>query len=79
MKYDMNTLLWWAMKFFIGIISLFFLVRGIDVLISSYTLTNPLEFLMYFFSSSMLILVSAVGVIYCVFKIFGRIKGETVR
>jgi len=74
----MNTLFWWASKIFIGIVSLFFLARGIDVLISSYTLNNPLEFLMYFFSSSMLILVSAVGVIYCAFRIFRRIKGETV-
>ena len=74
----MNTLFWWVSKIFIGIVSLFFLARGIDVLISSYTLNNPLEFLMYFFSSSMLILVSAVGVIYCAFRIFRRIKGETV-
>ncbi len=74
----MNILFWWASKIFIGIVSLFFLARGIDVLISSYTLNNPLEFLMYFFSSSMLILVSAVGVIYCAFRIFRRIKGETV-
>lgn len=75
----MNTFFWWASKFFIGMVSLFFLARGIDVLVFSYTLNNPLEFLMYFFSSSMLILVSVVGVIYCAFRVFRRIKGEAVR
>ncbi|MBA7561070.1 hypothetical protein ES708_02705 [subsurface metagenome] len=75
----MNTFFWWVSKLFIGIVSLFFLARGIDVLVHSYTLNNPLEFLMYFFSSSMLILVSAVGVIYCAFRVFRRIKGESVR
>jgi len=75
----MNTFFWWIAKLFIGIVSLFFLARGINVLIHSYTLNNPLEFLMYFFSSSMLILVSAVGVIYCAVRVFRRIKGESVR
>jgi len=32
---------------------------------------------MYFFSSSMLILVSAVGVIYSTVRIFRRIRGES--
>jgi len=72
-----NTLFWWVSKVFIGMVSLFFFVRGINVLISSYSLTNPLEFIMYFFSSSMLILISLVGIIYSVFRIFRRIKGET--
>ncbi|MBN2397632.1 MAG: hypothetical protein JXI32_04570 [Deltaproteobacteria bacterium] len=75
----MNTLFWWVSKVFIGMVSLFFFVRGINVLISSYTLTNPLEFIMYFFSSSMLILVSLVGIIYSVFRVLRRIKGETAR
>ena len=72
----MSTFFWWISKLLIGLASLFFLVRGIDVLVHSYGLNNPVEFLMYFFSSSMLTLVSAVGVIYCAFRIFRRIKGE---
>ena len=64
-------------KIVIGIVSLFFVIRGIDVLVHSYSLNNPAEFLMYFFSSSMLILVSAVGVIYSAVRIFRRIRGES--
>jgi hypothetical protein len=73
----MNAFFWWISKLLIGLASLFFLVRGIDVLVHSYSLNNPAEFIMYFFSSSMLILVSAVGVIYCIVRIFRRIKGES--
>lgn len=75
----MTTFFWWISKLFIGFVSLFFFIRGINVLICSYSLTNPLEFIMYFFSSSMLILISLVGIIYCFFKVLRRIKGETVR
>lgn len=75
----MHTFFWWISKLFIGLVSLFFFVRGINVLIYSYTLTNPLEFIMYFFSSSMLILISLVGIIYCFFKVLRRVKGEAVR
>ena len=72
----MNAFFWWISKLVIGIVSLFFLARGIDVLVHSYSLNNPAEFIMYFFSSSMLILVSAVGVIYSAVKIFKRVRGE---
>jgi len=73
----MDAFFWWISKIVIGIVSLFFVIRGIDVLVHSYSLNNPAEFLMYFFSSSMLILVSAVGVIYSTVRIFRRIRGES--
>ena len=72
----MNVFFWWISRLFIGIASLVLFIRGIEVLIGSYSLNNPVEFLMYFFSSSMLILLSAVGVIYSAVKIFKKVKGE---
>jgi len=73
----MNAFFWWISKLFIGIVSLFFFIRGLEVLIGSYSLNNPAEFIMYFFSSSMLILVSAVGIIYSAVRIFKRIREES--
>ncbi|MBW2631364.1 MAG: hypothetical protein JRC90_06305 [Deltaproteobacteria bacterium] len=73
----MNAFFWWISKIFIGIASLFLFIRGVEVLIGSYSLNNPAEFIMYFFSSSMLILVSAVGVIYSAIRIFKRIREES--
>jgi len=66
----MNALFWWGKNLIIGLVSLFFLIRGIDVLIGSYHLDNPLEFIMYFFSSSLLIMVSAIGVYYALLQIY---------
>ena len=74
----MKIFLWWAKQVVIGGVSGFFLIIGIKVLIGSYSLDNPLEFIMYFFSSSMLILVSAAVLLYPIFRIYGRVSGKRV-
>jgi len=66
----MSAIIWWGKNLIIGLVSLFFLIIGIDVLIGSYHLNNPLEFVMYFFSSSLLIMVSAIGVWYSLLQIY---------
>jgi hypothetical protein len=64
------NILWWGTRLLIGFVSLIFFVIGVDVLIGSYNLVNPLEFVMYFFSSSLLIMVSAIGVYYSFIQIY---------
>ncbi len=65
----MNILIW-VKNFLILLLSLFFLLIGINTLLGAYRLNNPMEFLMYFFSASLLILVCMVGVIYFISRIF---------
>ena len=43
-------------------LSLFFLVFGVHLLIASYRLNDPFAFIMSFFASNLIILISAVGV-----------------
>jgi len=69
----MKLYIWWGVQIAIGSLSVFFLLVGINVLVGSYGLENPLEFIMYFFSSSMLILVSATFLIFPVVQIYGRL------
>jgi len=69
-------LLWWIKQIVISFISVFFLITGIEILIGSYRLNNPLEFVMYFFSSSMVILVSIAFLAYPVTRIYGRFFGK---
>jgi hypothetical protein len=64
------TILIWIKNIAILILSLFFLIIGINTLIGSYGLNNPIEFVMYFFSSSLLILVCISGLIYLFFQVF---------
>lgn len=72
----MNPYLWWFTKLIVAIASLFFLAVGIETLVASYSLENPIEFVMYFFSSSMLIMVCIVGLIYSGTRIVSRLRGE---
>ena len=52
----MNVLIW-IKNVAVLLLSLLFLIIGINILLSSYNLKNPLEFVMNFFSASLLILV----------------------
>ena len=66
------SVLTWIKYFAVLFISLFFLIIGVNTLIGSYRLNNPIEFVMYFFSSSLLILVCISGLIYFFMRIFSR-------
>ena len=70
----MGSWLWWAKIFFIGVLSVLFLIFGVETLIGAYKLKNPMEFIMYFFSSSLIILISIVGIIYPAFRIHSFFK-----
>ncbi|MEN6489977.1 MAG: hypothetical protein ABFD66_14050 [Smithella sp.] len=68
----------WIKYFAVFFVSMFFLIIGVNALIGSYSLKNPIEFVMYFFSSSLLILVCISGLIYFFIRIFSRKqKNET--
>ena len=69
---------WWGKQLLIGMLSLFFLMFGIDLLISSYHLSNPQEFIMCFFASNLMIMISAVGILYPAIKIFARLRTKNV-
>lgn len=69
---------WWGKQLSIGILSLFFLMFGIDLLVSIYRLNNPHEFIMGFFASNLIIMISAVGVLYPAMRIFARLKTKNV-
>jgi hypothetical protein len=67
-------ILWWVKIIVIGLCSIFFLVFGVETLIGAFHLNNPLEFIMLFFASSLMILVSIVGILYPLFQIHACIK-----
>ena len=62
----------WIKNILILVLSLFFLMIGVNTLMGSYRLNNPMEFVMYFFSASLLILVCLVGIIYFFFRLFAQ-------
>ncbi|MHB8769705.1 MAG: hypothetical protein ACYC7J_01765 [Syntrophales bacterium] len=74
----MGSILWWGKNIVILLVAVFFLIFGIETLIGSFTLKNPLEFIVYFFSSSFMVLVSIVGIIYPVFQVHGYFKPRKI-
>ena len=59
----------------LGIVEVFFLLFGIYLLIMSYRLTDPLSFIMTFFASNLMILISGALLLGLVLK-FRKRKGE---
>ncbi len=58
----------------IGAFSVLFLLLGIDTLVTAYHLNNPHEFIMYFFASNLMILVSAVGILYAGIRLYYLVR-----
>jgi len=56
----------WTRNILIGVLSSFFLFWGITLLISAYDMKNPLEFIMVFFASNFIVLISVCGILYAV-------------
>jgi hypothetical protein len=54
--------------------SLFFITFSIETLVGSFYLKNPFEFIMLFFSSGLMILLSFVGLIYSTFQTYSLFK-----
>ena len=71
----MNVLIW-IKNTIVLLLSVFFLIFGIGILWNSFSLNNPHEFVMLLFSSSLMILVSIVGIIYFVFRFFPQKQNE---
>ncbi len=70
----MGSYLWWGKNILIAFFAFFFLVFGIETLIGSFLLKNPLEFIMYFFSASLMVLVSLAGILYPTFQVHAFFK-----
>jgi len=68
----MLTALIWIKNIAILILCVFFLIIGINTLVGSYQLKNPVEFVMYFFSASLIILVCLAGFVYLFFWLFNK-------
>ena len=54
---------WWLRQIVLILLGSFFLYYGIELLISSYGLNDPYTFLMTFFASNFIILISAALII----------------
>jgi hypothetical protein len=67
---------WWVFHVGLILISAFFLLFGIDLLAASYRLADPFFFIMTFFSSNLIILISATLLVGFCWRMIRTITGR---
>jgi hypothetical protein len=65
---------WWIRNVGLVIGGLFFLLVGIQTLIAAYRLNNPAYFILTFFASNLMILISAALVLGFILRIVRRVR-----
>ena len=74
---SMLSVFWWVRQIFLILAGCFFLLFGIHLLIAAYKLEDPYSFIMTFFASNLIILISAVllfGFIYRMMNSYRKSK-----
>jgi len=71
-----SNVLGWIQEGVLSAASLFFLLFGIHLLVAAYGLNNPFWFVMTFFSSSLIILISAALLLGFIIRMVARYKGQ---
>ena len=69
-----NPIPWWVTQIILALLAIFFIIFGIDLLYTAYQLNEPFSFIMTFFASNLIILISATLLFSFVYKIVRYIK-----
>jgi hypothetical protein len=76
---SMTTVFWWLRQALLILAGCFFLTFGIHVLIAAYRLKDPYSFVMAFFASNFIILISAVlilGFVIRMIRVYRALKED---
>lgn len=66
-----QPIIWWTFQAGLIMVAMFFLIFGIQLCIQAYQLKDPYFFILTFFSSNLMILISAVILIGLVLRMIG--------
>jgi nitrogen fixation/metabolism regulation signal transduction histidine kinase len=69
-----NPIPWWVTQIILLVLAIFFIIFGIDLLYTAYQLSEPFSFIMTFFASNLIILISATLLFSFVWKIVSYIR-----
>jgi hypothetical protein len=69
-----RKLLWWTACGASAILSVFFLFVGISLCIASYNLDHPHHFILTFFASNLIILISIVVIVAVIIRVVSRLR-----
>jgi Na+/alanine symporter len=66
----------WAIHLVLALISVFFILFGINLLYMAYQILDPFSFIMTFFASNLIILISAALLLGFILRIVESVKRE---
>jgi nitrogen fixation/metabolism regulation signal transduction histidine kinase len=69
-----NPITWWISQIILFVVAIFFIIFGIDLLYTAYQLNEPFSFIMTFFASNLIILISATLLFIFVWNVVRYIK-----
>lgn len=69
-----NPIPWWATQIALSLVAIFFILFGINLLYMAFQIVEPFSFIMTFFASNFIILISATLLLSFVLKIVTNIK-----
>lgn len=75
----MGSLGWWVKVVVITVGAAFFLLFSVTNLIGAYQMKHPLEFVMMFFSQSLMLMISIVGLIYSFLQLYLFLKKDRLK
>jgi len=76
---SLSAVFWWIAQVILTLAGSFFLFFGIHLLIAAYRLKNPFWFIMTFFASNLIILISTtilIGIIYRMIRFYREQRGR---
>lgn len=69
-----NLIPWWVVQVVLALIAIFFILFGVNLLYMAYQINEPFSFIMTFFASNLIILISATLLLSFVLKIVTTLK-----
>jgi hypothetical protein len=70
----MSGIFWWIRQVILTLVGCFFLLFGVHVLIAAYQLEDPSWFIMTFFASNFIILISAALLVGFIFRMITALR-----
>ena len=71
---------WWVFQVSMMLVSVFFLIFGLDLIIGSYSLDDPFSFIMTFFAASFVIVISltlSISFLIKMIRLYRQINHQT--
>ena len=68
---------WWVTQVVLALVAIFFILFGIDLLFMAYNLTDPFSFIMTFFASNLIILISATLLLIFILNMVKNVRKTT--